>query len=307
MTENPVQPPGGSYPLAGRPVSRIGYGAMQLEKRASSGSPDQREAALDVLRRAMTLGINHIDTAGFYGDHVVNTLIHDALWPYPNDLVIASKLGAAHASDSHPALVAAQRPEDLRAGVEADLRSLGVEQIDIVNLRRIDRPPGITATGDQIVALDDQLAELAALRDEGKIGAIGLSHVSTEQLQQALPAGIACVQNLYSLVDRNDETVLELCREHDIAWVPFCPLGGAFPGWPKVVEQPTVIAAAAQLEITPAQLGLAWLLAHAPNTLLIPGTSNLDHLVSNVASGSIELPPDTIAKLDHLERVTSPW
>jgi pyridoxine 4-dehydrogenase len=306
MPDTTVQPLGGSYPLAGRPVSRIGYGAMQLEKPASSGSPDQREAALEVLRRAVTLGINHIDTASFYGDCVVNALIHDALWPYPDDLVIVTKLGAAHAKDSQPALVAAQRPEDLRAGVEADLKSLGVEQIDIVNLRRVDRPPGIAATGDQIVALDDQLAELTALREEGKIGAIGLSHVSTEQLQQSLPAGIACVQNLYSLVDRNDETVLELCREHHIAWVPFCPLGGAFPGRPKVVEQPAVIAAAAQLGITPAHVGLAWLLAHAPNILLIPGTSKLDHLVANAASGSIELPPETIVKLNHLEPVTSP-
>jgi hypothetical protein len=306
MTDTTVQPPGGTYPLAGRPVSRIGYGAMQLEKPASSGSQDQREAALEVLRRAVTLGINHIDTASFYGDCVVNKLIHDALWPYPDDLVIVSKVGAAHANDSQPALVAAQRPEDLRAGVEADLQSLGVEQIDIVNLRRLDRPPGIAATGDQLVALDDQLAELAALRDGGKIGAIGLSNVSTEQLQEALPAGIACVQNLYSLVDRNDETVLELCREHHIAWVPFFPLGGAFPGRPKVVEQPAVIAAAAQLEVTPAHVGLAWLLAHAPNILLIPGTSNLDHLAANVAGGSIELPPETIAKLDNLEPVAAP-
>jgi pyridoxine 4-dehydrogenase len=303
MTDNPVQPPGGSHPLAGRLVSRIGYGAMQLEKPASSGSPDQREMALEVLRRAVTLGINHIDTANFYGDRVVNTLIHAALWPYPDDLVIVTKLGAAHAKDSQPALVAAQRPEDLRAGVEADLQSLGVEQLDIVNLRRLDRPPGITASGDQIVALDDQLAELTALCDEGKIGAIGLSNVSAEQLQQALPAGIACVQNLYSLVDRNDETVLQLCREHDIAWVPYFPLGGAFPGRPKVVEQPAVIAAAAQLEVTAAHVGLAWLLAHAPNILLIPGTSNVDHLVANVASGSIELSPETIAELDNLEPV----
>jgi pyridoxine 4-dehydrogenase len=155
--------------------------------------------------------------------------------------------------------------------------------------------------GYKIVALDDQLEELAALRDEGKIGAIGLSNVSTEQLQQALPAGIACVQNLYSLVDRTDETVLELCREHHIAWVPFFPLGGAFPGRPKVVEQPAVIAAAARLEITPAHVGLAWLLAHAPNILLIPGTSNLDHLAANVASGNTKLPPDMIATLDDLE------
>jgi pyridoxine 4-dehydrogenase len=306
MTTGKAQPPGGSYELAGRPVARIGYGAMQLEKAASSISPDERGAALELLRRTAALGVNHIDTASFYGDCVVNELIHDALWPYADDLVLATKLGAAHAKDSQPALVAAQRPEDLRAGVEADLRSLGVERIDVVNLRRLDRPPGISATGNQVVALDDQLAELTALRHEGKVGAIGLSNISAEQLQQALPASIACVQNSYSLVDRDDEALLGLCREHRIAWVPFFPLGSAFPGRPKVVEQPAVIAAAAQLDTTPAHVGLAWLLAHAPNILLIPGTSNLDHLAANIASGEIELPLETIATLDGLEPVSSP-
>lgn len=303
MTDSAVLHPGGTYPLAGRPVSRIGYGALQLEKPASSGSPDRRRAALEVLRRLPVLGINHIDTASFYGECVVNELIHDALWPYPDDLVIVSKVGARYVEGRQPSLVAAQRPEDIRAGVDADLRSLGVEQVDVVNLRRIDRPPGITASGDQLVALDDQLAELTALRDEGKIGAIGLSHVSAEQLARALPAGIVCVQNLYSLVDRTDEAVLELCRERGIAWVPFLPLGGAFPGRPKVVAQPAVIAAAAELNVPPARVGLAWLLAHAPNILLIPGTANPDHLADNAASGDITLSPEVIATLDTLQPI----
>ena len=176
MAETTVQPPGGRYPLAGHPVARVGYGAMQLEHAGGGGSRDERAAAVALLRQAVALGVNHIDTAGFYGDGVVNALIHEALAPYPDDLMIVTKVGAARVSDRQPPLVAAQRPEDLRAGIEADLRSLGVERIDIANLRRVARPPGIIATGDQVVALDDQLAELAALRDEGKIAEIGLSH-----------------------------------------------------------------------------------------------------------------------------------
>ncbi len=178
---------------------------------------------------------------------------------------------------------------------------LGAEQVTVVNLRRLDVPPGLIAEGEQRVDLDDQLAELTALRDAGKIGAIGLSNVSAAQLRQALPAGIACVQNAYSVLDRTAEPVLALCREHAIAWVPFFPLGSAgFPNLPKVTDNPTVTAIASELAITPAQLGLAWLLAHYENTLLIPGTSDSAHLAENIAVGDIRLPAASVAALDQL-------
>jgi aryl-alcohol dehydrogenase-like predicted oxidoreductase len=184
--------------------------------------------------------------------------------------------------------------------VEANLATLGAGRLDVINLRRMDARPGLIAEGGQRVDLDSQLAELVALREEGKIGGIGLSNVSADQLRQALPAGIACVQNAYSLLDRSSEPVLRLCREHDIAWVPFFPLGsGGFPGIASVTGHPAVIAAAASLDATPAQVGLAWLLADYPHTLLIPGTASLTHLAENVAAGSIRLDPDMVSVLDH--------
>jgi pyridoxine 4-dehydrogenase len=289
-------PPGGLARLGERAVARIGYGAMQLETAAED--PDRRPGAIALLRRALELGVTHLDTAGFYGDQVVNRLIREALAPYPEDLVIVSKVGAARVSGATPPLVPAQRPEQLRAAVDADRRALGVERIDVVNLRRVDRRPGIRAIGDQVVDLDDQLAALVALRDEGAIGAIGLSHVTAEQLERALPAGIVCVQNAYSLVGREDEPLLARCRDAGIAWVPFFPLGGAFAGWPKVADVPAVLAAARMRATSPAAIGLAWLLAHAPNILLIPGTSSPDHLAENVTAGALELDPATVAALD---------
>jgi hypothetical protein len=195
-------------------------------------------------------------------------------------------------------LVAAQRPDQLRAQVDANLATLGAEQLAAVNLRRADAPPGIVAEGDQKVDLDDQLAELSALRDEGKIGGIGLSNVSAEQLRQALPAGIVCVQNLYNLLDRSAEDVLEVCRRHDVAWVPFFPLGSSHPRIPKVTDHPAVTATAERLEVTPAQVGLAWLLAHYAGTLLIPGTSDPAHLADNVAAGDVRLDEEAMAVLD---------
>ena len=287
----PVPAPGGTARLAGRMVARIGFGAMQLERRDAD-----RDAALAVLRQAVDAGVNHIDTAQFYGD--CNALIRAALAPYPDDLVLVSKVGAER--DAGGDLVPAQRPEQLRAQVEANLATLGVEQIDVVNLRRLDVAPGILAEGDQLVDLDDQLAELAALRDAGKIGGVGLSNVSAEQLDRAAPAGIACVQNLYSVIDRTAEPVLDRCREHGVAWVPFFPLGSAFANRARVTDDPTVTAIAAEIGATPAQVGLAWLLAHYDRTLLIPGTSDPAHLAENIAAGAVRLPPASIAALDRL-------
>jgi hypothetical protein len=243
------------------------------------------------------MGVNHFDTAQFYGAGVANDLIRRALAPYADDIVLVSKVGADNVDAPVP-LKPAQKPRELRASVEDNLASLGVDQLPVVNLRRLDIKPGILATGDQVVDLDDQLAELVALRDEGKIGAVGLSNVRLDQLQQALPVGIACVQNAYSLIERSGEPVLDLCAGEGIAWVPYCPLGSAFPAWPKVTDQPAVIEAARLLGVTPSQAGLAWLLQHAPNILLIAGTSSIDHLRENVAAGEIDLPAEMIAHLE---------
>ncbi|GLY37704.1 oxidoreductase [Amycolatopsis sp. NBRC 101858] len=284
--------PGGAGPLAGRTVSRVGYGAMQLER-----LHDDRAAAVALLRRAFDLGVDHVDTAQFYGNGFVNEVIREAVRP-GDDVVVVSKVGADPDPGGPIPLRLAQRPAELRASVEDNLRALGLDRIPLVNLRRADRRPGVVAEGDQLVDLDDQLAVMTALRDEGKIGAIGLSSVTLDVLRRALPAGIACVQNAYSLVSRDDEDMLALCLEQDIAWVPFFPLGGAFPGLPKVTDEPAVQAAARELGRTPAQIGLAWLLHHAPNVHLIPGTASADHLEGNIAAGHIVLDGETLAALD---------
>jgi aryl-alcohol dehydrogenase-like predicted oxidoreductase len=283
--------------LAGRAVARIGYGAMQLPGPGVLGPPRDRTVALAVLRRAIELGVNHIDTAQYYGPDVANELIHAALHPYPDDLALVTKVGAERDRRGH--WMPAQRPHELRAGVEANLRSLEVERIDVVNLRLLgaERVPGDRA---QRVDLDSQLAEMIALRAEGKIGGIGISNVNINQLRQVLPAGIACVQNAYNLLDRADEPLLDLCREHDVAWVPFFPLGSAFAGAARVTEHPVVVAAAAAQGATPAQVGLAWLLTHDPHILLIPGTSSLEHLDENVATADLRLEAVTMAALDVL-------
>lgn len=272
-------------------VNRVGYGAMQLDDSVSTAD------AVRLLRRAAELGVNHVDTAHFYGDGLVNSRIRQALSPYSDELVIVSKVGAAPASGAIP-LQAAQRPFELRAGVEADLAQLGVEQIPVVNLRRLDLGPGLQAEGDQIVDLDDQLAEMITLRDEGKIGAIGLSAITIDVLRRALPAGIVCVQNAYSVLDRAQEETLALCESEGIAWVPFFPLGSAFAGLPTVADNPVVAAVASEIGCTPAQVGLAWLLTHSPATLLIAGTRSVGHLEENVAAGAITLPESVIERLD---------
>jgi pyridoxine 4-dehydrogenase len=292
MTRSANDRPGGTGTLAGRPVARIGFGTMQLPGPGVWGPPRDRDTAVAVLRKAVELGVNHIDTAQYYGPDVANELIRAALHPYPDDLVLVSKVGAER--DAQGGWNSAQRPEQLRSGVEANLRSLAIERLGAVNLRLTGGP------GDPGVDLDSQLAEMVALRDEGKIAGIGISNVTADQLRRALPVGLVCVQNPYSLLDRSGEPLLQLCREHDLAWVPFFPLGSAFPGLPKVGEHLAVVAAAAALGATPAQIGLAWLLAHDKRVLLIAGTSNLDHMTENIAAGSVKLGPDTMAVLDRL-------
>lgn len=290
--------PGGPGLLAGRTVARVGYGAMQLRNFRRD-----RDAATALLRRAVELGVNHVDTAQFYGDGLVNDLIREAIGP-DDGVTVVSKVGADPDPGGRYPIRMAQRPGELAASVDANLASLGRGQIPVVNLRRPDASTPVPVADDQVVALDDQLAALIALRDAGKISAIGLSGVTLDELRRALPAGIACVQNDYNLVSRGHEDMLRLCTGAGIAWVPYFPLGGALPGSPKVTDEPAVRAAAESLHCTPAQAGLAWLLHHAPNILLIPGTASLGHLEENLAAGALTIDPATLAALDAV-RVTA--
>ncbi|MFC6715486.1 oxidoreductase [Branchiibius cervicis] len=282
----------GSFELAGRPVNRIGFGAMQLPGPGVFGPPKDKDAAIAVLRRAVKLGVNHIDTAQFYGPDVSNELIREALYPYDEDLSIVTKVGARR--DGEGNWVPAQTPQELREDVEANLRTLGLEQIAAVNLRRMDEHEG-----HPDVPIEEQLAELAELRDEGKIGGIGVSTVGLDTVDLAIDqVGITCVQNAFSLVDQSDAAVLERCAAAGIAYVPYFPLGSAFPNMPKVVDDSRVQEIAAAHDVSPAQVGLAWLLARSPNILLIPGTSSVAHLEENLAVGAITLSDEELGRLN---------
>ena len=265
--------------LANRPVRRMGFGAMQLPGPGVFGPPRDRDSALAVLRQAVDAGVNHIDTAQFYGPNIANELIHDALHPYPADLVVVSKVGAIR--DDQGNWLSAQRPADLRAGVEANLASLDLDQVPVVNLRR--HP-------DSDVPFDEQLEAMIALRREGLIGGIGLSNVGLEQYRFARSrTEVNCVQNAYNLADRSDQDVFDACRTDGVPYVPFFPLGSAFTPENPVLGAPAVQEAARRLDATPAQVALAWLLHQAPTVLLIPGTSSLTHLAENLAAATLTL------------------
>jgi aryl-alcohol dehydrogenase-like predicted oxidoreductase len=285
--------------LAGRPVRRMGFGAMQLPGPRVFGPPRDRREAIAVLRRAVELGVNHIDTAQYYGPDVANELIHEALHPYPEDLVLVSKVGAVRDADG--GWIPAQRPEELRAGVEENLRALAVERVDVVNLRLMDAEEQAAAVGHAAaVPLEDQLAMMVALREEGKIGGVGLSNVTLEQLRAGLAhTQIACVQNHMSVLQRDSQPLLELCEQAGVAFVPFFPLGSAFPGMPKVTERPAIREVADRLGATPVQVGLAWLLEHSPSILLIPGTSSLAHLEENLGANRVRLDAEALALLEN--------
>ena len=280
-----------TFQLADRTVRRIGFGAMQLPGPGVFGPPRDRDEALRVLRRAVELGVNHIDTAQYYGPDVSNELIREALHPYPDDLAIVSKVGAER--DAKGGWVSAAAPAQLRAGVEANLRALDIDHLTAVNLRLTpENDPGD-------VTFEDQLAEMVALRDEGKIAGIGISTVSAAQLEQArATTEIACVQNAFSLVDQSDAAVLDAYTAAGIAYVPYFPLGSAFAQMPKVVDQPAVRAVAARHGASAAQVGLAWLLARADNVLLIPGTSSVAHLEDNLAVADLDLSAEDVAELE---------
>lgn len=269
------------FPLGGFSVNRVGFGAMQLPGPNAFGPPRDREEALAVLRRAVELGVDHIDTAQIYGPDVANELIRSALHPYPPNLALVSKVGGRR--DDNGAWLPAGAPAELRRDIEINLRSLGVEQLSVVNLRvfESDGP-------DEL--FDDQLSAMIAARDAGLIGGIGLSNVNREHLLHAAQrTEIACVQNAFNLVHRESAAVLQECATRGIAFVPFFPLGAAFMQPNPVLSHPLVQQTAQRLGRTPAQVALAWTLNVAPNVLLIPGTSSVRHLEENVDIASIEL------------------
>ncbi|OBK19772.1 oxidoreductase [Mycobacterium asiaticum] len=279
------------FPLGRYSVARIGFGAMQLPGPNVMGPPRDHDEAIAVLRRAVEFGVNHIDTAQFYGPNVANELIREALYPYPENLALVSKVGGRR--DDQGAWLALSDPADLRRDLEANLRTLGVDQLAAVNLRLFE-----SEAPDQL--FDDQLAALIAARDDGLIGGIGLSEITVEHLRHALEGTeIVCVQNAFNLVHRASTPVLDECVSRGIAFVPFFPLGAAFTGPNNpVLGNELVRSTAETLGRTPAQIALAWTLSVAPNVLLIPGTSSVRHLDENLAVADIELDEDTRAQLD---------
>jgi pyridoxine 4-dehydrogenase len=269
------------YRLGPVTVSRIGFGAMQLPGPGVFGPPRDRGQAIAVLRRAAELGVDHIDTAQYYGPDVANELIRAALYPYPEGLALVSKVGARR--DPSGGVLRFDSPAQLTQGIEDNLRSLAVDHLAAVNLRLMDDAgPG--------QRFDDQLTAMVSARDNGLIGGIGLSNITREHLLHALAiTDIACVQNPMNLADRRSLPVLEECVARGIAFVPFFPLGAGFARGNPVLRSPQVASIAARLGRTPAQIALAWLLSFRPNILLIPGTSSVRHLEENMAVGDIEL------------------
>ena len=285
--------------MGDKPVNRIGFGAMQLAGPGVFGPPRDPAGARAVLRRAIELGVDHIDTAQYYGPDVVNDLIRESLHPYPKDLKLVTKVGARR--DDQGAWLPAQSPAELRAGVEDNLRSLQVERTDLVNLRLI----GDEGSGD---LLAEQLGTLEDLRGEGKLDLIGISEAGVGAVRRALDlVDIAEVQNSYSVVNRSGEDVLELCVEREIAFVPYFPLGSGFSGGPKQLAQDPVIAAVAERHgATVTQIALAWLLSRYERMLLIPGTSSVAHLEENMAAADVELDESDLAELERATQLGDP-
>jgi pyridoxine 4-dehydrogenase len=286
--------------LGDKPINRIGFGAMQLAGPGVFGPPRDPDAARAVLRRAIELGVDHIDTSQYYGPDVVNDLIRETLHPYPESLKLVTKVGARR--DDKGGWLPALAPDELRAGVEDNLRSLRVERMDLVNLRLLDD------SGGPGVPLPEQLGVLEDMRQEGKLDLIGVSNVTVEGVERALElVSLGEVQNAYSIVNRGDDPLVELCREHAIAFVPFFPLGSAFTGGPKqLAADPAIAAVAEKHGASPSQVALAWLLARYDRMLLIPGTTSVAHLEENLAAGDVELDADDLEALEGVEAVGSP-
>ncbi|MCW2778420.1 MAG: aldo/keto reductase [Frankiales bacterium] len=278
----------GTFPLGPAPVRRLGYGAMQLAGPGVFGPPRDRDAAVAVLRRAVELGVDHVDTSQYYGPDVVNDLLREVLHPY-DGVALVSKVGAKRGPKAE--WLPWDRPEDLRQGIEDNLRALGVERLRAVNLRVMD--PGHGSD----VPFDEQVDAMVQAREDGLIEGVGLSNVSAEQLTQALArTEVVCVQNPYNVVDRASQPVVDLCGERGIAFVPFFPLGSGF-GVDPVLTTPSVTATAQRLGCTPAQVALAWILATVPHALLIPGTGSVGHLEENLAAGTVELDEQALTDL----------
>jgi pyridoxine 4-dehydrogenase len=278
--------PGGTYRVGDLTLTRVGYGAMQLAGPGVFGPPKDRDAAIAVLRTVVDLGITHIDTSDFYGPHVTNEIIREALSPYPDDLHIVTKVGARR--DEKGGWPHARSPEELRSAVHDNLRNLGLDVLDVVNLRMgglNDPEPGSIA---------EQVEALAELQQQGLIRHLGLSTVNAEQVAEAQRiAPVVCVQNMYNIANRGDDALVDSLAEQGIAYVPYFPLGGFSPLQSEELE-----AVAKRLDVTPMAVALAWLLQRSPNILLIPGTSSVDHLRENVAGAGLELPADALAELD---------
>lgn len=277
----------GTYRLGDRDVHRLGYGAMQLAGPGVFGPPKDRDAALAVLREAAAAGVDHIDTSDFYGPHITNQLLREALSPYPENLAIVTKVGASRGTDAswNPA----QSPAELTRAVHDNLRNLGLDTLFAVNLRVMT-----DIHGPSEGSIAEQFEALASLRDQGLIRHLGLSNATPAQLAEAETiAPVACVQNQYNLAHRDDDAFIDALAAKGIAYVPFFPLGGFTP-----LQSSTLSDVAAKLGATPMQVALAWLLRRAPNILLIPGTSSVAHLRENLAAATLELPEDTLAALD---------
>jgi pyridoxine 4-dehydrogenase len=278
-----------TYSLGDRRVNRLGYGAMQLAGPGVFGPPKDEARAVQVLRAAIAAGVNHIDTSDFYGPHVTNQLIKKALHPYPQDLVIVTKVGARR--DAQGGWLPAFTPAELTQAVEDNLRNLGLEVIDVVNLRAM-----FDVHGPAEGSLETPLAALIKLKERGLIRHIGLSNVTPQQVADAQAmTPIACVQNLYNLAHRQDDALIDQLAAQGIPFVPFFPLGGFSP-----LQSDQLTAVAQDLAATPLQVALAWLLQRSPNILLIPGTSSPEHLQQNLASPALQLSEEIVAKLDNL-------
>ncbi len=279
-----------SFKLGDRTVSRLGYGAMQLAGPGVFGPPKDREAAVAVLRDAVASGVDHIDTSDFYGPHVTNEIIREALHPYPDNLVIVTKIGARRGPDKswNPAF----SREELTQAVHDNLRNLGLDVLEVVNLRSM-----LDAHGPAEGSLEEPLTVLADLQRQGLVRHVGLSNVTSKQVVDGRRiCEIACVQNAYNLAHRHDDALIDELAAHGTAYVPFFPLGGFTP-----LQSSALSEVAGRLDATPMQVALAWLLRRAPNVLLIPGTSSVAHLRENLAAGELNLPEDAMSALDSLK------
>lgn len=279
----------GTFQMGDRIVNRMGYGAMQLAGPGVFGPPRDRKEAVAVVRAAVEAGVNHIDTSDFYGPHLTNQILREALHPYRQDLVIVTKVGAARGEDA--SWLPAQSPAELTRAVHDNLRNLGLDRLDVVNLRLMG---DIHAPSDG--PLEEQFSTLARLREEGLIAHLGLSNATPAQVAQAQAiAPVVCVQNHYNLVQRRDDSLVDILAAQAVAYVPFFPLGGFSP-----IQSDALSAIAAEVGASAMQVALAWLLARSPNLLLIPGTSSTAHLNENLAAAELILPAAIQARLDDI-------